>query len=90
MTRTAYAQLVGQKFYPPKIFGRWNEREDTREWRWRDVGMKIVRCSLLLLISLNLIAFQAVGFEILYQESKGRSEINTSAEGLRAAVRDCS
>ncbi|KAJ3868424.1 SGT1 protein-domain-containing protein [Lentinula novae-zelandiae] len=68
MTRTAYAQLVGQKFYPPKIFGRWNEREDTREWRWRDVGMKI-----------------AVGFEILYQESKGRSEINTSAEGLRAA-----
>ncbi|KAJ3750022.1 SGT1 protein-domain-containing protein [Lentinula detonsa] len=69
MTRTAYAQLSGQKFYPPKIFGRWNEREGTREWRWRDIGMKI-----------------AVGFEILYQETKGRSEINTSVEGLRASA----
>lgn len=54
MTRTAYAQLVGQKFFPPKIFGRWKENEGTDEWRWRDVGMKIVRvlysvttCSLL-------------------------------------------
>jgi hypothetical protein len=43
LTRTAYAQLVGQKFYPPKIFGRWKEVEGTPEWRWRDVGMKIVR-----------------------------------------------
>jgi hypothetical protein len=43
MTRTAYAQLLGQKFFPPKIFGRWQEKEGTREWRWRDVGMKIVR-----------------------------------------------
>ena len=43
MTRTAYAQLVGQKFHPPKVFGRWTEREGTNEWRWRDVGMKIVR-----------------------------------------------
>ena len=42
MTRTAYAQLVGQKFYPPKVFGRWLEQEGTAEWRWRDVGMKIV------------------------------------------------
>ncbi|PCH33386.1 SGT1-domain-containing protein [Wolfiporia cocos MD-104 SS10] len=41
MTRTAYAQLVGQKFHPPKIFGRWQEREGTKEWRWRDVGMKL-------------------------------------------------
>lgn len=43
MTRTAYAQLLGQKFHPPKVFGRWEEREGTKEWRWRDVGMKIVR-----------------------------------------------
>lgn len=43
MTRTAYAQLVGQKFYPPKVFGRWEEREGTKEWRWKDIGMKIVR-----------------------------------------------
>lgn len=42
MTRTAYAQLMGQKFYPPKIYGRWTEREDTPGWRWRDIGMKIV------------------------------------------------
>ncbi|KAH9968828.1 SGT1 protein-domain-containing protein [Russula dissimulans] len=40
LTRTAYAQLVGQKFYPPKIFGRWQE-EATPQWRWRDLGMKI-------------------------------------------------
>lgn len=42
MTRTAYAQLLGQKFYPPKVFGRWGEREGTKERRWRDIGMKIV------------------------------------------------
>lgn len=42
MTRTAYAQLVGQKFHPPKVFGRWIEKEGSKEWRWRDVGMKIV------------------------------------------------
>ncbi|EJD04343.1 SGT1-domain-containing protein [Fomitiporia mediterranea MF3/22] len=41
MTRTAYAQLVGQKFHPPKIFGQFKEREETKEWRWRDIGMKI-------------------------------------------------
>lgn len=42
LTRTAYAQLVGQKFFPPKVFGQWKEMEGTPEWRWRDVGMKIV------------------------------------------------
>lgn len=45
MTRTAYAQLVGQKFHPPKIFGKFKEREDSKEWKWRDIGMKIV-CTL--------------------------------------------
>ena len=43
MTRVAYAQLVGQKFHPPKIWGHWNEAEGTKEWRWRDIGMKLVR-----------------------------------------------
>lgn len=43
MTRTAYAQLLGQKFHPPKVFGQFRERENTKEWRWRDIGMKIVR-----------------------------------------------
>lgn len=42
MTRTGYAQLVGQKFFPPKVFGNWKDKEGTDEWRWYDVGMKIV------------------------------------------------
>lgn len=42
MTRTAYAQLMGQKFHPPKIFGHWMESEGSTEWRWKDVGMKVV------------------------------------------------
>ncbi|KAN0125412.1 SGT1 domain containing protein [Lactarius tabidus] len=41
LTRTAYAQLVGQKFYPPRIFGRWQEKERSPQWRWKDLGMKI-------------------------------------------------
>lgn len=43
MTRTAYAQLTGQKFHPPKVFGRWTEAEESDEWRWKDIGMKVVR-----------------------------------------------
>ncbi|KAF8807259.1 SGT1-domain-containing protein [Phlegmacium glaucopus] len=70
LTRTAYAQLVGQKFFPPKVFGQWKVVEGTPEWRWRDVGMKI-----------------AVGFEMLYQESKGRlSSQNVSAEGIKSSA----
>lgn len=42
MTRPAYAQLVGQVFHPPKVFGVWQEKEGTPERRWKDVGMKIV------------------------------------------------
>lgn len=42
MTRAAYAQLMCQKFYPPKIFGSFEERENTDAWRWRDIGMKLV------------------------------------------------
>jgi len=43
MTRTAFAQLIGQKFYPPKIFGQWKENEGSKEYKWRDIGMKIVK-----------------------------------------------
>ena len=43
LTRTAYAQLVGQKFYPPKVFGRWTEPEDSPEYKTKDLGMKIAR-----------------------------------------------
>ena len=42
MTRPAYAQLLGQKFFPPKIFGQFKELEGTDAWRWRDIGMKLV------------------------------------------------
>jgi hypothetical protein len=42
LTRTAYAQLVGQKFYPPRVFGRWQEKEGTSQWKWKDLGLKIV------------------------------------------------
>ncbi|KAH9487088.1 Protein ecdysoneless-like protein [Psilocybe cubensis] len=69
MTRTAYAQLVGQKFFPPKIFGHLKEQDGTDEWRWREVGMKI-----------------AVGFEMLYQESKGRTASRISSESASSAV----
>ncbi|KAF9786137.1 SGT1 protein-domain-containing protein, partial [Thelephora terrestris] len=61
MTRVAYAQLVGQKFHPTKIWGYWKEKEGTNEWRWRDVGMKL-----------------ASGFEMLYQESKNRSDATSN------------
>ncbi|KDR84832.1 hypothetical protein GALMADRAFT_233248 [Galerina marginata CBS 339.88] len=68
VTRTGYAQLVGQNFFPPKVFGQWKEQESTKEWKWREVGMKI-----------------AVGFEMLYQESKSRVNAQiTSAESAAA------
>ncbi|KAI4520500.1 SGT1-domain-containing protein [Schizophyllum commune Loenen D] len=75
MTRTAYAQLVGQKFFPPKVFGQWKEPEGSNELRWKDVGMKI-----------------AVGFEILFQESKARlnhvrQKGETSLEASKDALR---
>ncbi|CAE6425535.1 hypothetical protein ACGC1H_004786 [Rhizoctonia solani] len=41
MTRPAYAQLAGQVFHPPKIFGIWQESQGSPESRWRDIGMKI-------------------------------------------------
>ncbi|TFY56123.1 hypothetical protein EVJ58_g7833 [Rhodofomes roseus] len=70
MTRTAYAQLAGQKFYPPKVFGRWQEVEGTQEWRWRDIGMKI-----------------ACGFEMMFQESKGRSDYTRiSSEAMQSSA----
>ncbi len=81
MTRTAYAQLVGQKFFPPKIFGQWRENEDSKEYKWKDIGMKIVRFC----IGRNCagpyvyLNRQAVGFEMLYQESKNRSGTEDTA-----------
>lgn len=46
MTRTLYAQLIGQKFYPPKPFEKagWmkEEAQDSVEGRRREIGMKLV------------------------------------------------
>ncbi|ORY34285.1 SGT1 protein-domain-containing protein [Naematelia encephala] len=61
-TRAAYAQLQGQAFHPPRVFGpEWSVRDGAdldSERRWRDLGVKI-----------------ATGFEIMYREGgrKGRS-----------------
>lgn len=63
MTRAAYAQLQGQVFHPPRIFGpEWSVREDGdgNERRWRDLGVKI-----------------ATGFEIMYREG-GRRRSGTA------------
>jgi hypothetical protein len=46
MTRTAYAQLRGQTFHPPKPFGRFDELQGSPQWMWKDLGMKIVRALL--------------------------------------------
>ena len=87
LTRTAYAQLLGQRFHPPKIFGVWREREGSPEWRWRDVGMKIVRIYPVTFVCTLIISPQACGFEMLYQESKSRTDlINVD---LQSSVRVC-
>jgi hypothetical protein len=74
LTRTAYAQSVGQKFYPPRIFGHWQDKEGSPEWRWKDLGMKIVNVLVVILFT-PLITTQACGFEMLYQEGRSREEI---------------
>ncbi|THH02483.1 hypothetical protein EW026_g363 [Hermanssonia centrifuga] len=78
MTRTAYAQLVGQKFYPPKIFPRWSEAEGTSEWRWRDVGMKIVSSQLYNLLAYDLQTFRG--------EFAGGSKIIPKLEARKEAL----
>jgi hypothetical protein len=60
LTRVAYAQLQGQVFHPPRVFGpEWHvaEGEDNGEdeRRWRDIGVKI-----------------STGFEIMYREGGKR------------------
>jgi len=82
MTRAAYAQLQGQVFHPPRVFGpEWHvadgkENEDER--RWRDLGVKI-----------------ATGFEIMYREGgrKGRvadvSFVDVSDKLTRTGGNEC-
>lgn len=72
ITRAAYAQLQGQVFHPPRVFGpEWHVREEQGpdERRWRDLGVKI-----------------ATGFEIMYREGgrKGRvADASASPENLK-------
>lgn len=72
MTRPGYAQLVGQRFHPPKAFGRWVAKEGTPEWKRRDIGMKIVRAFPNNEDDIDSDHFKACGFEMLYAESKTR------------------
>lgn len=71
MTRAAYAQLQGQVFHPPRVFGpEWTVREDGEadERRWRDLGVKM-----------------ATGFEIMYKEGGRRGRSGTvSGDDVRA------
>lgn len=57
LTRPAYAQLQGQQFHAPRVFGaEWHPREEDKdELRWRDIGVKI-----------------ATGFEIMMREGGRR------------------
>lgn len=57
LTRPAYAQLQGQQFHAPRVFGpEWHPREEDKdELRWRDIGVKI-----------------AIGFEIMMREGGRR------------------
>lgn len=41
-TKTMYAQLHGQHFYPPKLFGTAPVPEGSKEWKEWDIGMKLV------------------------------------------------
>ena len=87
LTRTAYAQSVGQKFYPPRIFGRWQEKEQSPEWKWKDLGMKIVNVVVLSTLYSTLIMTQACGFEMLYQEGRSREEIGFDGSSIAVSIR---
>ncbi|WWC66704.1 uncharacterized protein I206_100608 [Kwoniella pini CBS 10737] len=72
LTRAAYAQLQGQVFHPPRIFGpEWHVPENPNnedEKRWRDLGVKI-----------------ATGFEIMYKEGgkKSRTGIENETDSIK-------
>ena len=55
---------------------------------WHENRSSLVSASFPYLIDLFVFCFQAVGMEILYQENKGRSDVNTSMEGIRSSVRE--
>ena len=86
LTRTAYAQLVGQKFYNPRIFGRWQEKEGSPQWRCKDLGMKIVNVIFESDLYSALITKQACGFEMLYQEGRSREKIDFDGSSTAVSI----
>ncbi|KAE8543115.1 hypothetical protein D1P53_000602 [Cryptococcus gattii VGV] len=82
LTRAAYAQLQGQVFHPPRVFGpEWNVRDSLssdagegtpgnleNERRWRDLGVKL-----------------ATGFEIMYREGGRKSRSGATGESVDRA-----
>ncbi|KAL5534603.1 hypothetical protein ACEPAG_1066 [Sanghuangporus baumii] len=73
MTRTAYAQLSGQKFHPPKAFGQFKEREGTREWKWRDIGMKIA-CGFEMLYQESKSKAEGISADVLKSSTEARKD----------------
>jgi len=74
LTRVTYAQLQGQVFHPPRVFGpEWHvaEGEDNGEdeRRWRDIGVKI-----------------STGFEIMYREGGKRRGGTVSSTMLHVFI----
>ncbi|KAG6332331.1 hypothetical protein ID866_6759 [Astraeus odoratus] len=72
---SAYAQLMGQKFYPPKIFGQFEEPEGTTAWRWRDIGMKLA-CG-----------FEMLYQESKNRATITAEQVNSSTEARKDALR---
>ncbi|KAL5495628.1 hypothetical protein ACEPAI_1091 [Sanghuangporus weigelae] len=73
MTRTAYAQLSGQKFHPPKVFGQFKEREGTREWKRRDIGLKIA-CGFEMLYQESKSKVEGISADALKSSTEARKD----------------
>ena len=78
-TRTLYAQLVSQNFYPPKSFKP--PPMTSPNYKAFDLGMKLVRI-LYMIYLLSLIFCKTCGFEILYNDKHLRqtSRMNSKTD----------
>jgi hypothetical protein len=87
LTRPAYAQLVGQKFFPPKIFGCFKEREGSDVWRWRDIGMKLA-CGFEMIYqeSKSRIDIASKTSEVLGSSAKARKEALRRSSDYKAYI----
>ncbi|KAG1826246.1 SGT1-domain-containing protein [Suillus subaureus] len=87
LTRPAYAQLVGQKFFPPKIFGCFKEREGSDVWRWRDTGMKLA-CGFEMIYqeSKSRIDIASKSSEVLESSAEARKEALRRSSDYKAYI----